>query len=272
MNTRLLAATLLVLAFPAVGLADPDIDVTPTSHDFGNVTVGNSSTTGVNLANVGEHPLTVQVIVMGPGSSADISVTDAPAVPFTVNPTDSVDLEVTFSPSAAGVASATLEIYSDDIDEGLVEVSLAGVGVADEPADPPIEGNVNGIELCPKFVCGKALFTGYFSGQVDGQRAFGTWFASIDHDELPGPDDPVFAGDGQWILRTWVRSGFFFSRQTFSGDFGSGTLTNEGGNIYRAVVPMTITSGGSGGLTLDLYLDENRFPQRVNGTLTPVTD
>ena len=62
--------------------------------------------------------------------------------------------------------------------------------------------------------------------------------------------------------------GFFPSRKTFSGDFGTGSLTAVPGNFYRAEVPMIVTSGGRGQTKLDLLLDENSFPQPVCGTLT----
>ena len=71
----------------------------------------------------------------------------------------------------------------------------------------------------------------------------------------------LFAGD-------WVFSGFFPSRKTFGGDFGTGTLTALPENFYLGEVPMIVTSGGTGQTDLDLLLDENSFPQPVSGTLT----
>ena len=54
-------------------------------------------------------------------------------------------------------------------------------------ADPSIDGQVKGIELCPQFICGNALFTGFYAGEIGGQPAFGTWFAAVDHEPLPEP-------------------------------------------------------------------------------------
>jgi hypothetical protein len=149
-------------------------------------------------------------------------------------------------------------------------VSLGGTNVEPHelpPADPSIEGYVAGIELCPKFICGNALFTGFYRGEVGGQRAFGTWFAAVDHEPLPTSGSVPING-GKWTLQTWVFSGFSIARLSFSGDFGEGTLTAEGGNFYRALVPMAVTSGGTGGIHLNLLLNENSFPPPVSGMLT----
>ncbi len=143
-----------------------------------------------------------------------------------------------------------------------------------QASEPAIEGRVSGIELCPQFICGNALFTGVYRDEVDGVPALGTWFAAINHEDLPElGEDPVAINGGSWNLRTWVFRGFFPSRKSFRGDFEAGTLTAQPGNFYQALVPMTVTSGGSGPINLDLLLDENSIPQPVNGTLTqPVAE
>ncbi len=139
-----------------------------------------------------------------------------------------------------------------------------------QASEPAIDGQVSGIELCPQFICGNALFTGIYRGEVDGAPALGTWFAAINHEPLPElGEDAVAINGGEWSLRTWVFRGIFFpTRMHFRGDFGAGTLQAEPGNFYRALVPMSVTSGGSGPINLDLLLDENSIPQPVNGNLT----
>jgi hypothetical protein len=72
-----------------------------------------------------------------PDSSSDFSITSPPTLPAVIVPEGSVDIEITFTPSAEDTFCATLEITSDDYDESLVEVSLTGVGVVTEL--PPIE-------------------------------------------------------------------------------------------------------------------------------------
>ncbi len=135
-------------------------------------------------------------------------------------------------------------------------------------SEPSIEGQVNGIELCPQFICGSALFTGVYGGHVDGRPAVGTWSASVNHEPLPElGDDPVAVLGGQWRLRVWVLRGFFPTRQSFSGAFGQGSLAAIEEHLFRVQVPMTIESGGTGPIKLELLLDENSIPQPVTGTL-----
>ena len=136
-----------------------------------------------------------------------------------------------------------------------------------QASEPAIEGQVSGIELCPQFICGSAIFTGLYSGEVDGAPAIGTWLAAVNHEPLP-EEGSVPINGGQWKLQTWVFRGLFPSRKNFQGDFGKGTLTALPGNFYRAEAPMTVTSGGTGTMQLNLLLDENSIPQPVKGTLS----
>lgn len=106
-----------------------DIDVVPLTFDFGSVVVGQSSSTMVSIYNQGDGELTVDDIDFSFGSSTDYSITSAPTLPAVIVPGTSADVEVTFSPLLLGTSEATLEITSDDPDEGLVEVYFTGNGV-----------------------------------------------------------------------------------------------------------------------------------------------
>jgi len=117
--------------------AEPNIHVSPLSHDFGDVEIGSAKTMLVSITNTGDADLTVTSLDFQAGSSSDFSITSAPALPATIAIAATVDVEITFSPSILYFSSATLEIGSDDADESLVQVSLSGVGVWIEP--PPDE-------------------------------------------------------------------------------------------------------------------------------------
>lgn len=41
-------------------------------------------------------------------------------------------------------------------------------------AEPTIKGSVQGIELCPQYICQSAIFVGTFVGTADGRFAVGT--------------------------------------------------------------------------------------------------
>jgi hypothetical protein len=51
---------------------------------------------------------------------------------------------------------------------------------------PFLQGVVGGIELCPKFICGVAIFVGEFRGTL-GSNPFarGIISTAMDHEELP---------------------------------------------------------------------------------------
>jgi hypothetical protein len=117
--------------------ADPDIDVSPPSLDFGSVDVGTTATLTMTILNVGGSDLTVtQLKRQGSGDFALGS--SAPAVPFTVPPGGAVDVPVDYAPSGAGSDSASLRIKSNDPDEQSVTVALSGSGQT-AAGDPDID-------------------------------------------------------------------------------------------------------------------------------------
>ena len=75
------------------------------------------------------------------GSSGDFTITTNPAG-STLQPGESVDVGIVFTPLAEGYVSAVLQINSDDPVFPLIEVSLGGVGVYDEL---PPEGQIAAI-------------------------------------------------------------------------------------------------------------------------------
>lgn len=109
----------------------PDADVSPTSLSFGDVEVGQSSLLIATISNNGESQLELTVTQTG---STDFTYTPTTAI---VNPEESIDLTVTYTPSDIGPDEATLTINSNDPDEPTIEVTLTGNGV--EAAVPPEE-------------------------------------------------------------------------------------------------------------------------------------
>jgi parallel beta-helix repeat protein len=115
-----------------------DIDVSPLTLDFGKVDLDTSSTATVTLSNEGSADLTVGAITLKAESSSDISITAAPTLPVSIEPLGTVNIAVTYTPSAIDLSSGVLEIVSDDPDEPVVEVVLEGAGVVvDEKYTPP---------------------------------------------------------------------------------------------------------------------------------------
>jgi MYXO-CTERM domain-containing protein len=95
----------------------PDIDVDPTSLDFGIVVAGETAEELLMVANEGEEPLIVTVAE--PAAPFTASQTS-----FTVPPRSTIRLAVTFHASGSGPVDAMLVLDSNDPDEPSVGVRL----------------------------------------------------------------------------------------------------------------------------------------------------
>lgn len=107
----------------------PDIEVTPGSIAFGEMSVGSGITAieTVEVANVGESALQIFNITL-----------EDPATPFTytgissvlIDPGATASFTVTYEPETAEDSSTRIIIDSNDPDEAITHVDLSGVGVA----------------------------------------------------------------------------------------------------------------------------------------------
>jgi len=141
LNLAAIFAVVMIFTFglTAPALADPIIEVVPMEHDFGDVEVGSSAATIITISNINGHDLIVTAIGSGAGSSTEFAITMAPALPALVLSGAWVDVEVTFSPSSDGYASAVLEIESNDPINPGVSVDLCGGGIAAAPPTVTID-------------------------------------------------------------------------------------------------------------------------------------
>ncbi len=117
----------------------PEINVYPAllTHDFGDVVIGESAATPVQIFSIGTSDLTISDVTLMGDAAFSMS---GPTPPLTAP----VDLEnpaaeyiVTLTAAVEGQVSATVQIVSDDEDEPVVEVTLTGTGVV--PPAPEIE-------------------------------------------------------------------------------------------------------------------------------------
>jgi len=110
----------------------PNISVSPTTVDFGNVVVGTTSAPQtVTVANTGNADLTVSNVVLTGDTDFDVQTTTC--VDPILAPGESCSADVVFTPSSIGGKTATVTITSDDPDTPTVEVTLTGNGVVEEP-------------------------------------------------------------------------------------------------------------------------------------------
>jgi len=99
------------------------LSVSSNSLQFNTVVVGQNVTQNLQLSNQGVGAVQVTALSI---SNNQFAISGA-SVPFTVNPSSSVSLTVSFAPTSSGSASAMLNI-SSNASNPQVTVSLAGTG------------------------------------------------------------------------------------------------------------------------------------------------
>ena len=100
----------------------PNLTVTPTTVDFGTVTVSKSSSQSITLSSTGSAPVTINSLTM---SGSNFSVTGL-TVPASLNPGQSASLTLVFAPTATGAASGQLTITSNSSANPTATVLLSG--------------------------------------------------------------------------------------------------------------------------------------------------
>ena len=137
---------------------------------------------------------------------------------------------------------------------------LATVPVAADSV-PVIEGSISGVELCPQSICGSAIFTGQFTGLVNGRSERGVFLGAMTHDPLPEPGDSAAITGGLWLIRT--------PRRALSGYvLPGGTLMNNGDNTFTIDMTMVLLRGGVGTLQFTGRLNHTPFPPTIIGTIS----
>jgi len=112
-----------------------NISVSPTNNDFGNVTVGSSSSSlEIAISNMGTADLNVSGMILSDTTNftLDESRGSGPcgSKTPTIVPGGSCIVTIIFNPKAAGTFHAGLTINSDDYDTPIINVTLNGKGVA----------------------------------------------------------------------------------------------------------------------------------------------
>jgi hypothetical protein len=102
----------------------PQLTVNPTAVNFGDTQVNVPVTQPVTLTSTGTAAVTISAATV---SGAGFSVSGT-TFPVTLNPNQSVTLQVQFNPASAGTASGQLTINSDSTTGGITKVALSGNG------------------------------------------------------------------------------------------------------------------------------------------------
>ncbi|UCD09647.1 MAG: DUF11 domain-containing protein [Dehalococcoidales bacterium] len=106
----------------------PDIHVKPESIDFGDVYVGSTSSSGiVTVSNQGNYDLNITNVSIDNDQFKIIANNLAGHI---LTPGSSETMSLRFSPAAYGTQTGKMTITSNDPDENLVTVTLAGTGAS----------------------------------------------------------------------------------------------------------------------------------------------
>lgn len=118
-----------VMTVPVSGTSvlepEPELSLSQPSLDFGTLQVGNSANRDLTLSNTGDAPLYIQGISLAGASAGDFFQSHDCALLTT---DQSCTVTVSYTASAAGIASAELVIESDDPDATTQRVPLQGNG------------------------------------------------------------------------------------------------------------------------------------------------
>ncbi len=161
---------------------DPELVLEPAQIDFGPIYQG--FTAGpqlVTVRNGGFGTLEVTDIRLAIGSNPDYVMQNPPALPASLTPGQSVQVELYFTPSGSGLRTAAVEVAGSDVDNPLLSVPISGSGTDCEPGTWDInEDPADGCE----YECDLTN---------DGVEECGN---ALDEDCSGSPDDKDVDGDG----------------------------------------------------------------------------
>jgi len=121
-NAGAVSKTLALQLNPVV----PALSINETSLAFGSVEMSTRATQSVTLSSTGTTPLIINAItITGQGFSATSA-----ALPLTLNPGQTLTVNVGFNPLSAGSATANLSIESNSSAQATTAITLSGIGTA----------------------------------------------------------------------------------------------------------------------------------------------
>lgn len=130
-NTLIFLFLMIAILGFTTNLARAAVVATPSSLNFGEITVNSSSTSTVTVTNTGSQDL-INIVATIAGIAGDAFSQTGNCASAVLISGQSCTIQVTFSPLVAGLASDNLGITAFEIDGGPVSdsVSLIGTGIA----------------------------------------------------------------------------------------------------------------------------------------------
>ncbi|MBN1680760.1 MAG: choice-of-anchor D domain-containing protein [Anaerolineae bacterium] len=119
------------------------VGTSPNPADFGSIQVGSSATKTITLFNLGQDgDPDIEITGLQVTGAAAFSLTSGPGLPYTLQPEESVNIDVTFTPIAGSAQNAALVVTHDGTNSPF-NVNLQG----DAEGVPIYRVNVGGAEL-----------------------------------------------------------------------------------------------------------------------------
>ncbi|HYK34818.1 choice-of-anchor D domain-containing protein [Alloacidobacterium sp.] len=115
----------ILLTGTGVARTIAQLRISPNSLNFGNVTVGSAATLPVSVTSTGTAPLTI-----GAPAITGVFTVSGVTFPVTLSPKQTVTINVTSTPKAAGTTAGVLSISSNAIRHNRIAIRLISTGVA----------------------------------------------------------------------------------------------------------------------------------------------
>jgi len=182
------SATTISLAGTGVGLQASSLAASPSSMGFGNVQIGSHDNLSETLTNTGSSSVTISQVNMA-GSTFAVS---GLSLPLTLNPGQSANFGVTFSPISAGTLSGNLAIISNasnsTLNIGLSGTAASAAALSVNPSSLSFGSIAMGSH---KTLAATLINSGGTSATISGLTASGSGYS------VPGLASAMTLGSGQ---------------------------------------------------------------------------
>ena len=126
-NSNSTTGSTAVIALNGTGTAaNPQLSISATTLSFGSVAVNTATTQSLILTSTGTSPVTVNSVVV---SGAGFTLVGG-SFPVTLNPTQTLTLQLQFDPATAGTLTGQITIGSNSSTGSTAVVNLSGTGTA----------------------------------------------------------------------------------------------------------------------------------------------